>query len=65
MKTKASPSVPARASTVRLLLPQFCPVSLPACDLDPRHLSLRAVAVTSLLASIVEQRGYFHWGINE
>jgi hypothetical protein len=65
MKIKISPPNSARESPVRLLLPQFCSVNPPASDLHPQLLSLRAIAMTTLIANIVEQRGYFHGGINE
>jgi len=65
MKTELSVPIPSRPQPSRLLLPEFCPASHTAPDLDPRLLSLRAAAITSLMADIVEQKGYYHGGINE
>lgn len=65
MKTKISFPIQVRTPPARLLLPQFCPVAPPASDLDPHLLARRAATITTVLVNIVEQRGYFHWGINE
>jgi hypothetical protein len=65
MNSKISIPTPARPKPTRLLLPQFCPVSVPVPGLDSHLLALRATAVTILLADILAQRGYYHGGLNE
>jgi hypothetical protein len=65
MNSKISTPTPARPKPTRLLLPQFCPGSVPVPSLDPHLLAQHATAVTVLLADILAQRGYYHGGLNE
>jgi hypothetical protein len=65
MNTKISTPTPARPKPTRLLLTQFCPVSLPVPSVNLQLLSLPATAAMILFADILAQRGYFHGGLNE
>jgi hypothetical protein len=64
-KKKPFPKTPARPPPPRLLLPRFSSVNVPASELDPHLLALRATAISVVLTDILDQKGHLHGGINE